>query len=179
MAKELGVSKGLIYLPGLAAVNYEDSDQPVHFRQRRYFYYLSGIDFPGCVVTYDIQYKFLRAWIPPPRNGASVIYNGPSPTADEVMRQSDFDQVCLITDLSKYMANYAAYEKGKIYVLHNYQAPKNISYLQFFDASSEKYNPSKYDNLFDFELLKPAVSLVLRISRKLLEIDVDSGVWAE
>jgi hypothetical protein len=38
----LGVSDGLIYLPGTAARNLEDSDMPAPFHQRRYFYYLSG-----------------------------------------------------------------------------------------------------------------------------------------
>jgi Xaa-Pro dipeptidase len=32
----------LIYLPGQPARNNEDSDMPAPFRQRRYFYYLSG-----------------------------------------------------------------------------------------------------------------------------------------
>ena len=33
---------GLVYLPGEPAKNNEDSDMPAPFRQRRYFYYLSG-----------------------------------------------------------------------------------------------------------------------------------------
>jgi hypothetical protein len=38
----MGVETGLIYLPGQSAKNNEDSDMPAPFRQRRYFYYLSG-----------------------------------------------------------------------------------------------------------------------------------------
>jgi Xaa-Pro dipeptidase len=40
--EKLGVETGLIYLPGQSAKNNEDSDMPAPFRQRRYFYYLSG-----------------------------------------------------------------------------------------------------------------------------------------
>lgn len=41
--ENLGASKGLIYLPGQLLQNKEDSDMPVPFRQRRYFYYLTGL----------------------------------------------------------------------------------------------------------------------------------------
>jgi len=43
--EKLGVDDGLIYLPGELARNNEDSDMPAPFRQRRYFYYLSGFVF--------------------------------------------------------------------------------------------------------------------------------------
>ena len=42
VAHKLGVSNGLVYLPGAETVFLEDSDQARPFRQRRYFYYLSG-----------------------------------------------------------------------------------------------------------------------------------------
>lgn len=42
VADFLGVAKGLIYLPGAPTAYLEDSDQFVPFRQRRYFYYLTG-----------------------------------------------------------------------------------------------------------------------------------------
>ena len=40
--EKLGVGEGLVYLPGEPARSNEDSDMPAPFRQRRYFYYLSG-----------------------------------------------------------------------------------------------------------------------------------------
>lgn len=43
VAAKLEVDQGLIYLPGAPTVYLEDSDQPRPFRQRRYFYYLSGL----------------------------------------------------------------------------------------------------------------------------------------
>ena len=40
--EKLGIDEGLIYLAGQPARNNEDSDMPAPFRQRRYFYYLTG-----------------------------------------------------------------------------------------------------------------------------------------
>jgi hypothetical protein len=40
--EKLGVEEGLIFLPGQTARNNEDSDMPAPFRQRRYFYYMTG-----------------------------------------------------------------------------------------------------------------------------------------
>ena len=40
--EKLGVAEGLIYLTGQSSRNNEDSDMPAPFRQRRYFYYLTG-----------------------------------------------------------------------------------------------------------------------------------------
>lgn len=42
VAERLKVDEGLIYLPGMPKRQLEDSDQEEPFRQRRYFYYLSG-----------------------------------------------------------------------------------------------------------------------------------------
>lgn len=40
--EKLGIDEGLIYLAGQPARNNEDSDMPAPFRQKRYFYYLTG-----------------------------------------------------------------------------------------------------------------------------------------
>jgi len=45
---KLGAEEGLIFLPGQTARNNEDSDMPAPFRQRRYFYYMTG-----CVANED------------------------------------------------------------------------------------------------------------------------------
>ena len=42
VAEKLGAPHGLIYLQGAETVFFDDSDQSPSFRQRRYFYYLSG-----------------------------------------------------------------------------------------------------------------------------------------
>ncbi|KAM0136504.1 hypothetical protein ACHAO1_004642 [Botrytis cinerea] len=124
--KYLDVGEGLIYLPGLPSFNYEDSDMPPAFRQRRYFYYITGVNLSDCIVTYNIHRDQLWLWIPPPNSGRSVIYNGARPTIKEIMSKYDFDHVETLTHLDSYLTWYAHTEPGKIHVLHDYQAPKNI-----------------------------------------------------
>ncbi|KAM3082898.1 hypothetical protein ACMFMF_002547 [Clarireedia jacksonii] len=126
--KYLSVNEGLVYLPGLPSFTYEDSDMGPAFRQRRYFYYLTGVDLPDCVVTYNIHRDQLFLWIPPPNSGASVIYNGALPTAKEIMAKYEFDRVEILTNLGSYLTWYAHSEPGKILLLHEYQAPQNIQF---------------------------------------------------
>lgn len=64
VALGLGVSRGLIYLVAKPTTLLEDSDQPLPFRQRRYFYYLSGVDEPDCYLTYDIKRDNLVLYVP-------------------------------------------------------------------------------------------------------------------
>ncbi|KAF5023348.1 hypothetical protein F66182_4586 [Fusarium sp. NRRL 66182] len=119
---ELGVADGLVYLPGEPTRLYEDSDQSPPFKQRRYFYYLSGADFPDCAVTYEIATDRLTLWIPyaEPRQ---ILYHGPTPDAAEAMRRYDVDDVRYTAQLSKFLAGHLRPEKT-LYVLHSDQAPK-------------------------------------------------------
>lgn len=125
-AKQLGAKEGLIYLPGMPSKELEDSDQPETFRQRRYFYYLSGINFPDAVVTYNIQRDRLIAFIPPQNTGRNVIYNGLKPTRQEVAARSDFDQIALTSSLPDYLKHFAYREYGSIFVLHKDQSPAGV-----------------------------------------------------
>lgn len=140
----MGTKRGLIYLEGLPSIEYEDSDQPVYFRQRRYFYYLTGINFPDCTVTYNIQRDQLRLWIPTERTGRDVIYNGSTPTPEEIHTKYDFDHVNRCGSLEGYLAHFAYRENGDIFVLHEDQKPKLPnrlndttvwSYIDHFDTS--------------------------------------------
>lgn len=64
VAGQLQGSSGLIYLMGQRTALLEDSDQSRPFRQRRYFYYLSGVDEPDCHLTYDIKTDKLTLYVP-------------------------------------------------------------------------------------------------------------------
>ncbi|KAL3419360.1 metallopeptidase family M24 [Phlyctema vagabunda] len=147
VARRLGVRDGLIYLPGLAERNYEDSDQPPPFRQRRYFYYLSGVNAPGYVVTYDIHTDKLSLWIPPQRDARSAIFNGLVPSVEEVKAKYDVDYVERVTKLDDYLTFYAHHNLGYIYVLHDYQAPRGIkSDVTYKDGSSSRLDSSPFDS---------------------------------
>lgn len=79
--------EGLIYLDGQKEVYFEDSDMTYPFRQRRYFYYLSGVNEPGCHLTYDIELDHLTLYIPP-ISPQTVIWFGRGSTVDEAKHKS-------------------------------------------------------------------------------------------
>ncbi|KAG9244864.1 xaa-Pro aminopeptidase-like protein I [Calycina marina] len=126
VAKHLGEKHGLIYLPGLPTKLYEDSDNEENFRQRRYFFYLSGMNIPDCAVTYNIYDDVLTAFIPPQNSGREVMYQGQKATQEEVKVKYDVDEVLLITSLTDHLNHFAHKDLGKIFVLNRRQAPHNL-----------------------------------------------------
>ncbi|RDA87246.1 hypothetical protein CP532_1356, partial [Ophiocordyceps camponoti-leonardi (nom. inval.)] len=125
VAEQLGAECGLIYLAGQAERNLEDSDQPIPFRQRRYFFYLAGADFPGCHVTYDIAVEELVLWVPyvAPKD---VLWFGSTPSPDECMKRFDVDRVCLVDGLESYVDEYReSHPSAPIYILDGKQKPRS------------------------------------------------------
>lgn len=68
-------SKTYLYLQGQTTRMLEDNDQPVRFRQRRSFYYLSGCDLPDSHLVYDFKQERLTLFIPPV-DPEEVIWSG-------------------------------------------------------------------------------------------------------
>ncbi|KAK4190037.1 putative Xaa-Pro aminopeptidase [Podospora australis] len=121
VAQKLGVKQGLIFMPGAEEKLYEDSDQGPHFRQRRHFYYMSGADFPGACVTYDIARDHLVLWVPysDPR---TILWYGKTPTVDECKAITDVDDVRYIKGLPRFL--FATLSPGSVlYALHGDQVP--------------------------------------------------------
>ncbi|PHH76349.1 hypothetical protein CDD80_1590 [Ophiocordyceps camponoti-rufipedis] len=141
---ELGVGYGLIYLAGQTERNLEDSDQSVTFRQRRYFFYVAGADFPGCHVTYDVKAERLTLWVPyvAPKD---VLWFGSSPSPGECLSRYDVDDVRYVDELAGYVDDFQACNPSStIYVLHADQKPP--------------WNqPTRSTNPFQDSLLKPAM----------------------
>ncbi|KAL2164448.1 hypothetical protein VTH06DRAFT_3664 [Thermothelomyces fergusii] len=122
VAKELGATDGIIYIPGQEEQFYENSDMGPRFRQRRHFYYITGADFPGCAVTYDIASDHLTLWIPrvEPRK---VLWFGRTPTAAQCMAASDLDAVRYVDELEQTLAR-VLYPGCTIYALHPSLVPE-------------------------------------------------------
>ncbi|KAI0014193.1 metallopeptidase family M24-domain-containing protein [Xylariaceae sp. FL0662B] len=122
VVKELGAEDGIIYLPGQLESTWEDSDQGPPFRQRRYFYYLSGVNFPGCAVTYDIAADKLTLWIPytPP---ATILYFGNTPSPEDCLAILDVHDVKYVSELPGYLKSRLSTVKT-LYVLRPSQLPK-------------------------------------------------------
>ncbi|KAI0180830.1 hypothetical protein GGR52DRAFT_577567 [Hypoxylon sp. FL1284] len=122
VAKQLNAENGIIYLPGQLESTWEDSDQGPPFRQRRYFYYMTGANFPGCSMTYDIAADKLTLWIPftPP---ATVLWFGNTPSPEQCLAKSDVHDVKYIGDLAAYLGGRLATVKT-LYALRPSQLPR-------------------------------------------------------
>ncbi|KAF2259316.1 hypothetical protein CC78DRAFT_537165 [Lojkania enalia] len=138
VVERLGVTNGLIYLLGRPQRNIEDSDMPVAFRQRRYFYYLSGVDEPDCHLTYDIQNDSLALFIPR-INPTRVIYEGSPLTPAEALDWYDIDQVYYADELEDFVRDWSTYYKGALYILHNSQNP--LKELEGHNINSKSLKP--------------------------------------
>ncbi|KAL4766627.1 aminopeptidase P family protein [Aspergillus foveolatus] len=125
VAAKLGVRDGLIYLVGKATINWGDSDQPRPFRQRRYFYYLSGVDEADCYLTYDIRNDLLTIYVPN-FSLQHAIWMGPTLTVEEARQRYDADRfryyAALRSDLNSWVDQYN--KDSPIYVLHSSQKPE-------------------------------------------------------
>jgi hypothetical protein len=86
VALRLGVSRGLIYLVAKPTTLLDDSDQYIPFRQRRYFYYLSGVDEPDCYLTYDIKRDNLVLYVPD-FNLRQAVWMGHTLTVEEAVKK--------------------------------------------------------------------------------------------
>ena len=95
VASKLEDSEGLIYLLGQYTFTIEDSDQPKTWRQRRYFYYCSGVDIPNCCLTYNIKTDELTLYVPKivPEQ---VVWVGRGPTVEEARERFIRCQVAAI-----------------------------------------------------------------------------------
>ena len=96
VAEKLEASTGVIVLAATPAALYPDSDQPVVFRQDRYFYYLSGCNEAGCYVTYDIGRDVLGLWLPE-IDKRRVVWSGRGSTVEEALARYDIDEAYYIS----------------------------------------------------------------------------------
>ncbi|RVD87408.1 uncharacterized protein DFL_001644 [Arthrobotrys flagrans] len=118
-AQALNLKQGLIYLSGEISRNNEDSDMLAVFRQKRYFYYLTGYDLPDGHVTYDIETDTLTLWIlrPDPRE---KLWSGPSPTPKTLLQTHDIDMANYTSSLPTTVQAYAVSQPtSKIHILHH------------------------------------------------------------
>lgn len=100
----------------------EDSDLPVPFRQRRYFYYLSGVDEPSCHLLYNIEKDVLTLFIPK-FDARQAMWYGRGLNREETRQKYDVDKVKWANKLSKKIEKAWKKTKGKVYILHPSHAP--------------------------------------------------------
>ncbi|BCS17988.1 aminopeptidase P family protein [Aspergillus puulaauensis] len=105
--KALGHSGGAIYLEAQKTRLIEDNDEPVPFRQRRPFFYLSGCLLPDSSLIYNIDSDQLTLFIPPV-NPDDVIWSGLPLSPAEALERYDVDNVLEIPEVNATLATIAA-----------------------------------------------------------------------
>ncbi|KAF5862835.1 hypothetical protein ETB97_011075 [Aspergillus alliaceus] len=103
---------GVIYLEAQKTRLIEDNDEPMPFRQRRFFYYLSGCSLPDSYVIYDIRADKLTLFIPP-IDAEDVIWSGLPLSADEALKLYDVDSVSTTTEVNAALVSIGSAYSGK------------------------------------------------------------------
>jgi Xaa-Pro dipeptidase len=127
---------------------------PVPFRQRRFFYYLSGADFEDCIVTYDIRRDDLRLYIPPV-NPKEVIWLGPTPSIEECEKKYDVDYVGVTSDVNSDIIKWiidSPNQISTIYILHQEQSPELVNMGSALETVFDKKKL-----IMDWTFLQPAM----------------------
>ncbi|KAL2038574.1 hypothetical protein N7G274_008622 [Stereocaulon virgatum] len=139
VARHLGVSEGLIFLPGQHMLYIEDSDMFYPFRQRKQFYYMSGVNELDCYMTYDIEKDHSILYIPPVTLETKVWF-GKGFTVEEARERYDFDTVILSTCMREFFHHWFRHNiQKKVYILHKDQSLHGIidsSIQPNYDTSS-------------------------------------------
>ncbi|KAH8695910.1 putative Xaa-Pro aminopeptidase pepP [Talaromyces proteolyticus] len=94
---------GVIYLEGQKTKFIEDNDSEQPFRQRRFFFYLSGCLLPDALLTYHISSDELTLYIPP-LDPDSVIWSGLPMSPAQAKDTYDVDKVLLTSEINPSLA---------------------------------------------------------------------------
>lgn len=126
---ELNATSGLVYLDGQVEKQWEDTDGDMPFRQRRYAFYLSGANFPGTKVTYNIAKDSLILWVPV-RQPSKVLWYGTIPSIKECVEKFDVDSVRNIVDLQAYLEEILDPQSDPptVHVLHMNERPPPLNW---------------------------------------------------
>ncbi|EOD44692.1 putative xaa-pro dipeptidase protein [Neofusicoccum parvum UCRNP2] len=135
-----GDAGGVVYLEGQKTRMNEDNDQEMPFRQRRYFFYLTGCDLPDCYLAFDMKTEKSTLFIPP-IDPDEVIWSGLPLSPEEALQKYEIDDCKPSTEVNAYLSS-ANNSKATVYAI-NGQISDETTFLSFENKN--------------FELLKTAV----------------------
>ncbi|KAI1202464.1 peptidase M24, structural domain-containing protein [Nemania serpens] len=121
---------GLLFLEGRSARLLEDSDEPVPFRQRRPFMYLTGVDLPDCAFIYDIESAKSTLFIPPV-DPESVMWAGLPLSIEEALAKYDVDAVLPTTELNPKLVQLGAANKDSAIFAIAERISDSVTFLEF------------------------------------------------
>lgn len=120
---------GVIYLEAQKTRMVEDDDQAMHFRQRRYFFYLSGCKLPDAYLIYSIPLDRLTLFIPPIVQD-EVIWSGLPESKEEALAKYNVDEVKYTNEVNAILAAYGPSKSTVIYAIPE-QVSDHVSLLPF------------------------------------------------
>ncbi|TVY46977.1 putative Xaa-Pro aminopeptidase, partial [Lachnellula occidentalis] len=143
---------GVIYLEGQKTKMIEDNDGEAPFRQRRYFFYLTGCPLADSYFTYDIATDKSTLFIPP-IDAESVIWSGLPVSAEEAFSLYDVDNVQTTTEVASVLTHP---HKVPVWAIAN-QVSDHISFLSF---SSTDFTQLK-ESIEECRVVKDAYEIAL------------------
>ncbi|KAF2836142.1 putative Xaa-Pro aminopeptidase pepP [Patellaria atrata CBS 101060] len=153
-----GGTEGVIYLEAQKTRMLEDNDSAAPFRQRRYFFYLSGCELPDSFLTYDMKEEKLTLLIPPV-DPEEVVWSGFPVMVQDAFAKYDVDDVKTTPGLNSHLATYS----GKVYAIEN-QVSDQTTFLSFsstdfttIKTAIEECRVVKTD--YELELMKHAAEV--------------------
>lgn len=129
---------GIIYLEGQKTLMKEDSDEALHFRQRRNFFYLSGCLLPDSYLTYNIEQDELTLFIPP-IDPDSVIWMGLPLSPEQAKQMYDVDVVLPTTEVNASLAHYGSTSQAlvkRVFAIESQVSPET-TFLPFQETNFE------------------------------------------
>lgn len=134
-------SPALIYLEAQKTKLIEDNDEPVPFRQRRPFYYLSGCPLADAYLTYAIPTDTLTLFIPP-IDPDSVIWSGLPVSPEEALKLYDVDDVKPATEVNVSLAHTAsALKEPTVFAIADQVSP-HTTFLSFSATNFSALKPA-------------------------------------
>ncbi|KAK3357781.1 putative Xaa-Pro aminopeptidase [Lasiosphaeria hispida] len=121
---------GVLYLESRMTKLIEDNDENEPFRQRRFFYYLTGCNLADCYVIHDMDTSKTTLFIPP-IDPESVIWSGLPVSAEEAKAQYDVDEVKYTTDVNATLAHIGVEKpNGTVYAIPH-QVSEFVTFIEF------------------------------------------------
>ncbi|KAF2673734.1 putative Xaa-Pro aminopeptidase pepP [Microthyrium microscopicum] len=139
--KSGGNKDGLLYLEAQKLKYNEDNDQECAFRQRRFFFYLSGCELPDCYLTYHMATDKLTLFLPP-IDADDVVWSGLPLSPEQALEQYDVDEAYYSDRVNPSLA--ASDIPTTVHAIDK-QISDHITFLNFKEKN--------------FALLKPAVEI--------------------
>ncbi|OAL03484.1 putative Xaa-Pro aminopeptidase [Phaeosphaeriaceae sp. SRC1lsM3a] len=126
-----GDKNGTIYLEAQKQKLNEDNDGEAPFRQRRYFFYLSGCELPDSYLVYEFASDKLTLFIPPVHPD-EVIWSGLPMSPEEAKAKYDIDDCKTTDEVNPHLASSSESAQSTIYAIPE-QVSDETTFLSYKD----------------------------------------------